>query len=55
MKMNKQNKYNYRIHAIIIIIIIIIIKVIYIYIYKLSPMKCLNSPTWVPNELSVLK
>ena len=50
--MNKHNKYNYRIHA---IIIIIIIKVIYIYIYKLSPMKCLNSPTWVPNELSVLK
>ena len=52
MKMNKQNKYNYRMHA---IIIIILIKVIYIYIYKLSPMKCLYGPKWVPNELSVLK
>ena len=31
MKMNKQNKYNYRMHA---IIMIILIKVIYIYIYK---------------------
>ena len=42
MKMNKQNIYNYRMHAIIIIImiiikvIIIIIKVIYIYI-KVKP------------------
>ena len=52
MKMNKQNKYNYRMHA-IIIIIIIIIRVI--YTKKLSLMKCLNRPKWVPNELSVLK
>ena len=39
MKINKQNIYNYRMHAIIIIIIIItIIKVIYIYMYiKIKP------------------
>ena len=35
MKMNEQNKYNYRVHA-IIIIIIIIIKVIHTYI-KVKP------------------
>lgn len=42
--MNKQNKCNYRMHA-------IIIKILY---KKLSLMECLNGPTWVPNELSVL-
>ena len=35
MKMNKQNIYNYRMHA---IMIIILIKVIYIYMYiKIKP------------------
>ena len=43
--MNKQNKCNYRIHA----------KIIKRLYKKLSLMKRLNGPTWVPNELSVLK
>ena len=43
MKMNKQNIYNYRMHA--IIIIIIIIKVIYIYIYiKVKPDEVFKRP-----------
>ena len=44
MKMNKQNIYNYRMHALIIIIIIItIIKVIYIYI-KVKPDEVFKQP-----------